>query len=94
LGVAWSVDLRSYSPTSLSEEIDARSDGFVGVHSLVPFLFVAWTYRDRIGAFGRLGANLALNETVYRVTRSSGPTEAFEPFVAKLFYQFGLIVHF
>ena len=91
LGVSWSVDLRSFSTTSLSETIDARPDGFISVHSLVPFLFAGWMYRARIGVFGRVGANLALNETVYRVSRN-GPTKAFKPFFAKLFYQFGLVV--
>ena len=91
LGVSWSVDLRSYSTTSLAETIEARPDGFIGIHSLGPFLVLAWTYRERIGVFGRVGANLALNETVYRIARD-GPTETFEPFFAKLFYQVGFVV--
>ena len=92
LGVSWSVDLRTLSTTARSEGIDARPDRFIGVHSLGAFLSAAWTYRGRIGVFGRVGANLALNETVYRIARTNGPTKVFEPFVGKLFYQLGVIV--
>ena len=63
------------------------------LHSFVPFLSAAWTYRERIGVFGRLGASLAINETVFRIRRANGePTEELEPYDVKLVYQLGLLV--
>ncbi len=93
LGVSYCADFRSYSTTALDDTIRARDDGFNAVHAFVPFLFAAWTYRDRIGLFGKVGASLAVNETVYRIHRVSGEyTEEMAPFDAKLIYQFGLLV--
>lgn len=93
LGVSYSADFRSFSTTALQDTIRSRGDGFNAVHSFVPFLWAAWTYRDRIGIFGKVGASLAVNETVYRIRRASGElTEELEPFDVKLVYRFGLLV--
>ncbi len=92
VGIAWSADLRSLTTAPRTTTIDPRPDKSIWVHSLEPLLFAAWTYKDRFGLFGRIGVSLALNETVYRVTRFEGPTGAFTPFIAKWSYQFGLLV--
>ena len=93
LGVSYCADFRSYSTTARDDTIHTRQDDFNAVHSLAPFLSIAWTYRDRIGIFGRAGVSLAFNETVFRIRRASGEyTETLEPFDAKLIYQFGLLV--
>ena len=93
LGVSYSADLRSYSTTAVDDTIRPRAADTNAIHAIVPFLFAAWTYRERVGVFGELGASLATNETVYRIRRVSGaPTEELEPFDAKLVYQFGLLV--
>ena len=93
LGISYSADFRSFSTTALETTIRPRAAGTGGIHSIVPFLFAAWTYRERIGVFGKMGASLAINETVYRIRRVNGePTEELEPFDVKLVYQFGLLV--
>ncbi len=95
LGVSYSVDLRSYSTTAVDETIRSRRDNYNGIHSFVPFLYAGWTYRERIGIFGRMGASLAINETVFRIRRADGnPTEELEPFDVKLIYQLGALVRF
>jgi hypothetical protein len=94
LGVYWSIDLRSVSMNSFTESIDARTDGFMGVHSLVPFAGAAWVFSQRIGIFGRVGANLALNETTYKIKGIDQDPSVLDPFVAKLVYQLGLLVQF
>jgi hypothetical protein len=92
LGLAWSADRRSYSTTSRSDTINPFPDGTIWVHSLVPFVYTAWTYHERVGLFARVGAGIALNETVYSVKRDVVSTKAFAPFNAKLCYQFGFVV--
>lgn len=92
IGVSWSADLRSYSTASVSETIGARGDGFTAVYSLVPFVSAAWVFSERIGLFGRVGVNLALNETIYKINQDEVDTLVLEPFIAKLMYQFGLVV--
>ena len=100
LGMCWSIDLRSHSVTSLPEGLEALSDadGFKGVHSLSPFISLGWVYKERIGLFGRVGVNFALNDTEYEVEveveveLSDSTTVMVAPFVAKLTYQLGMIV--
>lgn len=95
LGVSYSADFRSFSTTAVGDTIYAREDGFNTIHSFVPFLFTAWTYRERIGIFGKIGASFAINETVFRIHRTSGEfTEELEPFDVKLVYQLGLLIRF
>ena len=92
LGVAWSIDIRSYSTVSLSDDVSAARDGFKGVNSVIPFVSIGWIFKERIGIIGRLGANLAVNESIYQVQHGEERVDAVVPFVAKLSYQLGLIV--
>jgi hypothetical protein len=92
LGLAWSIDVRSFSTTSLAQRIEAEPDGFNGVNALTPFFSMAFIFAERIGLFGRLGASLAMNETVYKIERYNTDTEALAPFFVKLTYQFGVII--
>ena len=92
LGVSWSIDLRSYSVTSLAERIEAQPDGLNRVNALTPFVSVEWGFSDNIGVFGRVGADIALNETVYTITRADHEVEAVVPFVTKLVYCLGLVI--
>jgi hypothetical protein len=95
LGLSYAVDFRSFSTAAVNDTIRPRKDDYNVIHSFVPFLFAAWTYRERIGIFGKTGASLATNETVFRIHRSNGElTEEFEPFDVKFVYQFGLVVRF
>jgi hypothetical protein len=92
IGVAWSMDLRTDSTTFKSDKIDAASDGFKGIHALLPFVSVEWRFSERIGVFSRVGAGLAFNDTIYKIERTDGVTEELVPFLAKLSYQLGLLV--
>jgi hypothetical protein len=93
LGVAWSIDLRSHSTFSKSPgEVRAAPDGFKGVNSVVPFVSIAWIFKQRIGIVGRLGAAFAVNESVYQLQRNNEYIDEVVPFVAKLNYQLGLLV--
>lgn len=91
LGLAWFADFRSLAAESRSDTIEPRPEKRITVYSLVPFFCLGWAYRDRFGPFGRLGASLSLNETTYRVSREE-PTDAFEPYLVKLFFQVGFFI--
>jgi hypothetical protein len=94
LGIAWSVDLRSYSTASFSSSVSARSGKFQAIQSLVPFVTATWTFLDRFGIVTGVGANLAVNERIYKISRDDGTEVAvLRPFIAKLTYQLGLVVH-
>jgi hypothetical protein len=93
MGLAWSIDLRTVSATSVTGTIRARSDKFMGVQSLAPFVSAAWIFSERIGLFARVGVNLAVNDTVYNVSHPDlTKTDVLDPFIAKLTYQLGLLV--
>lgn len=92
LGVAWTMDLRSISTTFISEKIEAKPDDFKGVHSLLPFVSLAWNFSEIIGIFGRVGAGFALNDTIYKMERIDGDTDEIVPFSAKFSYQLGLLI--
>ncbi len=92
LALSWTVDFRSLSTNTKTEGVSARPDDFIAVHSLVPALFAAWLYRERVGLFGRVGASIALNETVYRIKQEGDYVVAFSPFIVKFLFQFGIIV--
>lgn len=92
LGIAWALDLRSFSTTPLSPTIAARPAGLKGVHSLVPFVLATWFFSQNFGIFGRLGAGFALNETMFRVNGSNNSSAVFEPYAVKLAFQLGLVI--
>ncbi len=93
LGVAWSMDLRSFSTTFGPPTIRPISEGPTGIHALIPHVSVEWRVHQKIGLFALMGASIALNETVYKVDRIESETEELRPFFVKLRYQVGLVIH-
>ena len=93
LGIAWSVDLRSFSSSFSAETVDGVPDGFHSVQTILPFIAAAWRFTERIGLFTRIGANIALNETAYKIDRLETDTEELLPFRVKLAWQLGLMFH-
>jgi hypothetical protein len=92
IGAAWTIDLRSFSAAGILSTVEAEPSGFRGVHSLSPFISIAWIFNDRIGLFGNLGAAVMLNETTYKITNNNEDIPVVDPFYAKLVWQFGLTI--
>jgi hypothetical protein len=93
LGLAWFVDLRSWSTVPFSEAVDAHPGELRAVYSLMPFASVTWMILNKIGIITGLGANLAIEEKVYTVSYDNGSEiQVARPFIAKFTYQLGLVV--
>ena len=93
LGVAWSIDLRSFSATSVDDRSVPEPDGVKGVNVIMPFVSAIWIFAERIGVFARVGAGLSIDETDFGIKRADITTDVFvEPFFAKLTYQLGIVL--
>jgi hypothetical protein len=93
LGLAWSVDVRSYSMKSNAEAISPRPGGVNGIHSVTPFATAVWILSNRFGIVTGLGANIAVNPKTYKLLRSDdSEVLLLVPFRAKLTWRLGLIV--
>lgn len=91
-GAAWSIDLRSFSVTALLDGVEAEPGGFNEVNGITPFVTAEWRLGGAVGVFGRVGANIALNETAYAITRGDREVEAVTPSITKLVYHLGLVI--
>ena len=93
LGLAWSVDLRSYSTVSFSETITVRPDAVEGVYSLTPFVKAIWSFSETVGIMTGIGPALSFNERLYTISQSDGRERTvLRPFLAKLTYNLGFAV--
>lgn len=92
MGIAWSVDLRTYSTQSRNDGIEARPDDLLAVFALAPFVSAAWKFSERIGLYCRLGAEISVNEKTSKIAGQGEDAAVWEPFVVKFAYQFGLLV--
>ena len=93
IGVAWSVDLRSFSAASEVEDITPRPGAMEDIHTLGPFVRFLWTFVGRVGVVVGLGANIALNERSYRISRDDETMDTvLKPFLTKFNWQVGLVV--
>ena len=94
LGLAASVTFVTYSPQSLVDTVDAAAEGLSAAWALMPFVSVARLFSDRVGIFALLGADIALNESDYRIKEAALITTVLSPFTAKLTWRFGMTVRF
>ncbi len=93
LGAAWSLDLRSYSTSTYVATITPRPGDLITVHSIIPFVDAIWKISDHVGVSAGIGANIAVNEKAYLISRNDG-SEYFvlTPFVTKLTYRLGVVL--
>lgn len=89
IGAAWTVDLRGASAASKSDVLNREPDSFKAVYSISPFISADWVF-GRLGLFAKVGANIAVNDTVYNFAIDDVHTLVLSPFVAKLTVAFGL----
>ncbi len=95
LGVAWAMDLRSYSTQTDNNTISPRPDDLDVIQTIEPFILVTWIFAKRVGISFGVGANFALNERSYEILVNDDlQYEAMQPFIAKLNYRAGLVVRF
>ena len=93
LGIAWSLDLRTYSTRSDAETITPRRGAADGIHSLGPFISIVFTVIGRFGIKLGVSADIALNERNYLISRDDGSDVAVqEPFLTKFSWQTGLVL--
>lgn len=98
LGASWSIDLRSHSTQVQGRDLAPFPEEVNPVNAITPFLSAAWILTERLGITARAGAALAVDDTGYEISRIDESDEVhneevLRPFVAKLVYQIGIIIH-
>ncbi|MBN2803628.1 MAG: hypothetical protein JXR91_11075 [Deltaproteobacteria bacterium] len=92
LGIAWSMNLQSFSTTTHTQSIIPVSNGLKRINVLSSFLSVSWINSRNLGLFIRVGANFPLNDTIYSINRIEGNSAEVVPYRIQPLFMSGFII--
>lgn len=93
-GLAYDIDLRSFSTNAVSDTFQEEHNGVSVISALNPFLLATWAFSRYVGVYARIGVAVALNETTYQTSYDDVDSDMFSPLIFKLNWNFGAIIIF
>ncbi len=84
IGLAFSMDIRSFSTRGLSDAFQTRRRGTDVYSSLSPHISAVWPFSKHLGLFLCIGADIALKDTRYLFTFDEEDTLVLTPYTVKL----------